>query len=349
MPWGPQQPGQGPPPKRGSAWKWALGAVALLAVIGVTVAVTLALTGRGSNGDTAPTAAPPTSGNGQTSEFASANDTGPATIITEDPSCAAWTAISGTLADREKNGWDRRDPSVPAADWTPDQRAQHEAVGQAMRTAADQTVGLAKQTPHRVMRELYEQFIAYSRAYADAIPTYTQADNHLAGVVGGASSALVYICSAITNDSAHARAPLVPEPAPPSRISPLDDPASPQRFLSGAEPVCPDWSRLLYNFDADTTAWQAIDSEIPAGLWNPEQRSTVDAVVPVMKAFADEAEDLARRSTNPTLQDFAMLAAQYRRAYAAALSTYMPADAFLSAVSANAASIINDACMAAHE
>ncbi len=42
-----------------------------------------------------------------------------------------------------------------------------------MRNAADQTVALAKLTPHRVMRELYQQFIAYARAYSDAIATYT--------------------------------------------------------------------------------------------------------------------------------------------------------------------------------
>ena len=42
-----------------------------------------------------------------------------------------------------------------------------------MRNAADQTVNLVKMTPHRVMRELYEQFIAYARAFADAVPTYT--------------------------------------------------------------------------------------------------------------------------------------------------------------------------------
>ena len=38
-PWGPQQPCP-PPPRRGNVWKWVLGAVALVAVIGVTVAVT---------------------------------------------------------------------------------------------------------------------------------------------------------------------------------------------------------------------------------------------------------------------------------------------------------------------
>jgi hypothetical protein len=34
----------------------------------------------------------------------------------------------------------------------------------AMRSAADQTVSLAKQTPHRVVRELYEQNTAYLTA-----------------------------------------------------------------------------------------------------------------------------------------------------------------------------------------
>ena len=50
----------------------------------------------------------------------------------------------------------------------------YESVGKAMRSAADQTVNLVKSTPHRVMRELYEQFIAYARAFADTVPTYTR-------------------------------------------------------------------------------------------------------------------------------------------------------------------------------
>ena len=46
----------------------------------------------------------------------------------------------------------------------------YETVGKAMDNAADQTVSLVKATPHRVMRELYEQFIAYARAFDQAIP-----------------------------------------------------------------------------------------------------------------------------------------------------------------------------------
>ncbi|MGV0680417.1 hypothetical protein ABQE62_29840, partial [Mycolicibacterium fortuitum] len=56
----------------------------------------------------------------------------PVTIITEDSSCAAWIPILNTLADTEKNGWADRDPAIPASAWNPSQRAQYEAVGQAI-------------------------------------------------------------------------------------------------------------------------------------------------------------------------------------------------------------------------
>ena len=62
-PWGPppQQPPRpqhqwtpGPPPKKRNGWKWALGAVALLAVIGVTAAVAISVTSGNDNGDPPP-------------------------------------------------------------------------------------------------------------------------------------------------------------------------------------------------------------------------------------------------------------------------------------------------------
>ena len=165
-PWPQQQPwGAGPPPKkRGNGWKWGLAALALLVVVGVTAAVTISVTKDRGDGDRAPTA--------DTFGLASADDKGPANIITEDPSCAAWAPINQTFVDVQRKGWDERDPSIPATEWTPEQRAHYEEVGRAARNAADQTVQLAKLTPHRVMRELYEQFIAYTRAYSDAIPNY---------------------------------------------------------------------------------------------------------------------------------------------------------------------------------
>lgn len=343
QPW-PQQPwAPGPPPKkRGNGWKWALGGVALLAVIGVTAAVTISVTRDDSS--------TPTSPSGNDFGLASANDKGPANIITEDPSCAAWSPIANTLADTEQNnGWVQRDPAIAAADWTPEQRSGYEAVGRAMRSAADQTVALAKLTPHRVMREFYEQFVAYARAYSDAIPHYTAVDDHLARVVNSSSGAVTFACAAIEFQSAQARAPLVPAPAPPKEVPEPTDPTNPARYLITTDTTCADWYRLLDRFDNDTpeaTAWKALDANIPASSWTPQQQAAVDAVIPVMTQLVDDIERLGQLSTNATLRDFATFAAQYRRAYLKALPTYTAADSYLARTSARATSTIYEACKA---
>ena len=64
------------------------------------------------------------------------------------------------------------------------------------------------------MREIYEQFIAYSRDYANRTATYTPGADHLARVSIGISSALNAVCGAITYGAAGARSPLVARAAP---------------------------------------------------------------------------------------------------------------------------------------
>ncbi|WP_235690126.1 hypothetical protein [Mycolicibacterium gadium] len=312
--------------------------MALLVVIGLTAAVTISVTKNDGDGEPSPS--------GETFGLASADDKGPANIITEDPSCAAWTPIIRTLSEEQKNGWERRDRSIPATEWTPEQRRQYEKVADAMRRAADQTVQVAKVTPHRVMRELYEQFIVYARAYADAIPTYTKDDNLLAGVAGGTSNAVTRICTTITYKSAQARGPLVSNAPAPTALAPLIDPRNPQMFMADSDPSCVKLIGLLETFDAESADWQALDSEIPASEWNPEQRSVIDRVIPLMNTLADDIERLGLQSSNPTLQDFAIFAAQYRRAYATALPSYTTADSYLGAASAGITSAIADACRA---
>ncbi|WP_240630595.1 hypothetical protein [Mycolicibacterium sp. GF69] len=266
-------------------------------------------------------------------------------IITEDPSCAAWIPIQTTLANSQGD-WAERDPSIPASSWTQEQKAQYEVARSAYRNAAEQTERLVTVTPHRVVRELYEQFIAYARAYIEAVPAYTPIDDHLSGVGTASSAALGYICGAITYGSAEARAPLVEAPAPPGTTAPLADPNDPQRFLAEGDSTCPEWDRLLTQFSADTKEWQALDPRVPASDWSPHERAVVDAVVPVMKSFADQVESLGRSSNNPIIEDFAVLAAQYRRAYAAALPTYNSADSYLTRASNRTTAVIYDACKA---
>ncbi len=339
-PWQQQWPAGPPPKKRGNAWKWLLGGVALLAVIGVTVAVTISVTSGGGGGDD-PTPS------GETFGLASADDTGPVNIITEDPSCAAWGPINDTFIDIQRRGWNKRDPRISAVEWTPDHRREYEEVGRAAREAAGQTVAVAKVTPHRVMRELYEQFIAYARAYSDAVPKYEPADEHLAGVFTNTASTITWACYAITYGSAEARAPLVTQTSERSQVAPVTDPASPKRLLESPDPICSRWYRLVDRVDSDTKEWQQIDPSMPASEWSPEQRVITEKTIPVMQRFADDIQELGLESENPLIQDLATLVAQYRRAYAAALPTYTKADSYLSSTSARAAAVVYQACKAA--
>src|SRR3954453_1154283 len=120
--WGPQQPWgppPGPPPSSGKG-KWIIGGIDLVAVIAVTVVITVFVVGKDSDGGS------PTPTNGADSDFASADDTLPVGIITEDPTCDAWGRVIGEYSSKSTAvNWARRDTSVPSIAWSPDQRAMY--------------------------------------------------------------------------------------------------------------------------------------------------------------------------------------------------------------------------------
>jgi hypothetical protein len=196
------------------------------------------------------------------------------------------------------------------------------------------------------MRELYVQFGAYVRGFDDKFQTYTASDQHLPEVVDGIAASLVNICAAITYGVAQAQAPLVPAAAAPSELSPIDDPATSLRFVNKNAPVCSEWATVFEKFDADTANWRALRSDIPADQWTLEQKALNDAVVPLMNTFADDLERLGRSSNNPVLDDFAVLAAQYRRAYVRALPSYTSVDNYLANASTNLVKSVYSACKA---
>ncbi|MBS4728046.1 hypothetical protein MSM1_06670 [Mycobacterium sp. SM1] len=335
------------PPRRAGRGMWLWGGAALL-VVAVTALITVVVL-RGGRG--AP-AAGPSGAAGAGSGVASAADTGPVGIITEEPTCEKWLTIWTVLSDREHNGWADRDPSLPASAWTPEQRTQYQAVAQAMRSAADQTLPLVRLTPHRVVRELYEAFIAYGRAYAEKIPTYTAPDDHLAGVSSSMGNALMEMCRAIANGAAATSASVVSAAAPPTASAlhgagPADA-ADPREFLTKPDPTCADWVRLPAEFgdNPNLAALDTVDSNTPAGQRTPEQKAIVTAAVPAITSFADRVEALGRRSANLPLQDFAVLSAQYYRAYAAALPSYAVEDKSLVQVPTGAVGGTVGACSA---
>jgi hypothetical protein len=320
-----------------------LGGLAVLVVVALAVAITVLVVRPESGGSTSPTTQ-----NGD-SEFASAGDKGPANIIVEDPTCDAWVRVGREYANQLTAAkWGDRDKTVPASAWSSEQRTMYETVGKAMTQVADQTVNLAKQTPHRVMRELYEQLVAYLHVFVDKIPSYVDSDHNFAVVTDAIGNGLNNICSAITFRSAPPLAPLIAEPAPPSKSAVLpSDPANPAVLLSAVNSVCSEWASQVSKFSDDTAAWRAIDPTIPSTDWTPDQKALNDTVAPVMSANSVELERLGRQSENPTLEDIATLAAQYQRAFVMALPTYTQSDNFLSETTTFLVKAIDWACKAA--
>jgi hypothetical protein len=314
-------------------------AIAVLLVIGVTIGATLLFTRDGDGSSTPPTSDVP-------SDIASANDTGPVEVITEEPTCEAYIGINNAIAGVQGNGWgDGRGDLGPATQWSPEQRQQVDSVATVMRNSTDQSVGLAKQTPHRVVRELYEQFIAYGRAYLDALPNYTPADNELASVNVSAGSALMSICDAITYGST-SRALAVDPATPPSDVAAVGDPANPSVFLESPSGVCKSWIERDTRFNAETSDWQASDSNVTSEQWTPEQKALQLAALPKLLAYADDLESLGQQSGNATFADFAGTAALYLRAYASSGQSYNKADSFLAGAAFRIGNTVTAACRA---
>lgn len=342
--WAPQQQWVGgPPPNGGGKAKWILGALAAILAIALVVVITVLVVRPDGGGDGSPNAGGPATSSG----FASENDTGPVTIFTEEPTCDAWNTVAGEYSEAaEAIKWDDRDFNIPASSWTPDQRAMYESAGKAMTSAADQAVNLVSRTPHRVMRVLYEQFIAYTRAFVARIPSYVADDDNILAASNGAGNGISNVCSAISYRSAQAVAPLVPAVSDPTEASVPDSKSAPTTLLTAPNPGCADWDAFAVKFDADTEAWRASDKSISAKKWTPEQKAINDAVAPIMSASADEMERLGRQSGNPRLEDIAVLGAQYRRGFVRALPDYTAADSYLELVATNLVRLINWACKA---
>lgn len=329
--------GSAPLPNRNKWPKFLVIGAAVLSVIALSVAATLLIS---RNGDEIPIRVP----NGSGSDVASAEDTGPIAVITEDPTCAPWRPIASTIAKQQKQGWADRDAAIPASSWTPEQQKMYQEAASAMLSAADQAVPLAKMTPHRVMRELYEQSIAYWRAYAASIKSYEPSDNYLAQVSINTASAIVSICGTIENQAAQARGPLVSEqPAPLAEDQ--NDPADPATFLSAPGPsVCSSWTEISNRFDVDTKAWREGDLTQDVSEWSPERRSVMNEAASTIREYANSIELLGRQSANATFADFAALAAQYWRAYVVAFPSYTSKDGYLAEVASYANFIIFNAC-----
>ena len=355
MPAGPPLPVPGPPPgwavpppKRRTRRWWVLGGAASLAV---AVAAIVALTAT-NTGDHLFTATSPTTGTTPPA-VVSAKDTGPVGIITDDHTCAPWETVAQEWTAHDPLAkWPADSPSspinIPASAWTPEQQAAMQQVGNVMRSTAAKSVALARATPHRLMRELYEQHIAYARAYADSLTNYfPQADVKLGRAAQSAMNSLISACNAAEDGAAITRSVLVAPQAAPARVAPPQNAEQPQRFIAtGDRTTCGEWESVNDKFDADPgiQEWTKIDTQVPVAQWSPQQKALSDGVTPLMLTLVDELERIAGRSNNPVIQDFAAFAAQYQRAYVKAFPTYGVHDGQLGIVARSTRQLVSKAC-----
>lgn len=279
-------------------------------------------------------------------QVASSDDTGPVGIITEEPTCDRWTQIDGQVAAQTAD-WGKRDASIPATAWTPQQRQMYEATAAVFTAEADKLVALARETPHRVFREIYSQIIAYRRAYAAAIPTYSPIDDELALTSNALGAVINAVCASAGNYAAAKRAPAVAAAAPPTALAPIGDLADPQRFITDTSETCTQFLSSLDRLDAALGAWEKTDPNIPASQRSAADNALNERAAGVLSREADFREQLGRSSGNPVAEDFLVMSAQYLRAYVAAIPSYVPADNQLWDVARYLGGAMDGACTAA--
>jgi hypothetical protein len=353
----PQWPGPSTsrPSSRGSRkWLVVVGTTAVIAIIAATVAL-FALRDNGSGAATTSAGQP---GTGSTSASGPAGDgvttlsdgdTGPAAIILGDPTCPAFRTVNTQVYDAIQAAQWQTLKDTPSASWTTAQRASVDKMVSALRSAIEQTQALAKQTPHRVMRELYEQHNAYTKMAADRLANYQASDSIVNQVTYDFRSAIDNACAAVDWNSAQARVGQVAPIAGPSAPLAPTNTTDPGRFLTAIDPVCSQVLQRQSTFSHDTAAWGNMIFTVPGNQWTPQQSAVEQAAVPVFKTYADDLEKLGRKSSNPLVQDFSAMAAQYYRAYASSIGPDYAgqADNFLVAAAFGFDNTVADGCTAA--
>jgi hypothetical protein len=332
--------------RRGTRLRWTLGVAALvIAVLAASIAVgshsRQPAAGAAAGGSSESSAAQ------RNSQTGSAEDIGPVSVITADATCSEWTEVRGPVVAAQNAGWGRRDASKPRQAWDPARAKQFDAMGAALRTAADQTAILASRTPHRAMRELYGTFTSYGREYAAALPSYQPANDFLARTAMGAFDALTNVCAAADgSSSAILRAQVVPSVAPPTAPAPMVSTDRPARFLAQPASPCADWVPADTALQAQTKAWSSVDPDVTRDEWNADQRATVERTAQVVKGYADAMEGWGRAAGNPVFEDLAVLGAQYFRAYNLGVPTYRLGDNAFAHVGFDVSGLIAAACQA---
>ncbi|MCV7422151.1 hypothetical protein H7K45_16500 [Mycobacterium yunnanensis] len=349
--WVPSGPST-PAPNTRARWIATIVATVVVVVVGAAVVLTARGTGDAAGSTSAlPSAATPNpvAPDSRPTTVASAADTGPLALLTTDVTCGPWDNVQTAVGVAQRRGWSQRDPSVPASAWSPDVRAQYQAVGDALRSGTATAVTLAAQTPSRAMRELYDTFVVYGRLYADALPTYEAPDDALATTSMAALDAITDVCAANRSISAMPQLPDV-EPAPaPTALPDVGDPAAPARFLPRGQPnpSCGPWVAATADLRTQIEPWSTVDPGVGVGQWTSQQRAIQDGAARIFAAHADVMQAAGRGSGNAVFEDLATFGATYLRAFVAEEPLYWSGVHDLAEVGLSVDGLLAAACQSA--
>lgn len=237
-----------------------------------------------------PSAAPPPTTTTAATGTAVPPTTDAITAVVSDPTCGSMEEI-----DRELDVATRDLPIATmysSAEWSPEQRDVMNRAAAATRTAADRLVPYIEQTPNRLVRQLYEQYIAYNRAFATSVPKYVPALGRYYYAAGMVAFAVSAICRVVQDGKPDVYAAQIapvdvgqPPPAPPA------DPANAPLMLTAPLPNCSEWRPALpTSLSGDLTSDRAKGND-----------------------YAEVILGLGRQSGNALVYDFAGFAAYYLR------------------------------------
>lgn len=115
---------------------------------------------------------------------------------TPDPVCAEWNPIATDYASKQAE-WAKTDPNVPAAQWSPQERALNMGIIPVLRDQAADMRRLAEKAEDPLLRALLESQAVYEEAYANRLPNYQPNDQRLWQAAINFSSAVNSLCTAV--------------------------------------------------------------------------------------------------------------------------------------------------------
>lgn len=238
------------------------------------------------------------------SDFASDADTGPAGIITVEPTCTTYQTHSTT----------------------------------------DQLAELSRRTPHRVVREIYQQINAYRAA---SVATNGPAGDDDVVTADTLAEAMLNICGAIDSSAAAAAAAAVPPAVAPSAPAPSRDPGGTPVFMGTPAKICRALNRQAEAVDPRLADWSMQNFDTPVTQRSASDQQLWDAAVAVLADDAENSARLATASANPVVEDLLTLSTQYQRAFVHSAPTYTSADRPLYLVAKKSSVAVRTACAAA--